>query len=61
MAKNSAAYDGIKPDMERRAMSTLRNQKIASGKAAEMLGEGRGHVMRKAARSGIRALEAGPP
>ena len=37
MAKRSTAYDSVKSGMERHAMSMLRKQKIASGKAAEML------------------------
>ena len=60
MAKNSAAYDGIKPYMGRHAMSMLRNQKITSGKAAEMLGQSIEYVVKKAARGGIRVLSRHP-
>lgn len=61
MAKSSAAYDSVKSHMERHVMSMLRRQKITSGKAAEMLGEGRECVMKKAARSGVPVLEADDP
>lgn len=56
MATRSPAYDRVMPNVEGHVMSMLRKEKVALGRAAELLGRPYGDVLRMAGRMRIQTL-----